>query len=467
MNTTGGVISAFPDTWEELFEYKQPLDMEALKSSPVFATFLKHVKVKTILYRTSGSVSGISSACLITHILRSKKGLSTTHHRLMFAISVADMCSSFFLALSTILVPKEMAYFIPGAKGNTTSCTIQGFVISAVFIVVALYNCSICFYYLAIIRYNKKDDYIRNKLEPWFHGVSISIPFMLNIILLFFKAYNEANGGACFLEPSKPPHCIGYEDGYEHPDFHIPCGRGNGTENPKLYRAVTSIGFIFVLILTPCVIIGTMLLMHASVSKIGNKVRRYSINALNLNDNNPPEEKGILGRVKQFFVPCLSGNNAATTTRSNAPATSHKRAVLVMALGYALAWGLVWIPYMILRFVWRSHATEKMIAITSPLQGFFNFLVFMSPKVRREKSRRRRGKQNLTWVQAFVKAYTSRGEERRATLTQLRVTQLRESTLATRSETRCQRYQRVFQKFVGSRTKTSATQAGAVGAEEL
>ena len=134
-----------------------------------------------------------------------------------------------------------------------------------------------------------------------------------------------------------------------------------------------------------------------------------------------------------------------------------------MAFGCALAWGLVWIPYMILRFVWRSHETEKMIAITTPLQGFFNFLVFMSPQVRREKSRRRRGKQNLTWVQAFVKAYTSRGEEGRPTLTQLR-----ESNVPARNETsRFQRHRRVFQKFVGSRTKTRATQSGAVSAAEV
>ena len=137
---------------------------------------------------------------------------------------------------------------------------------------------------------------------------------------------------------------------------------------------------------------------------------------------------------KQIIFSCLSGNNAARiATRSNAPATiSHKRSVLVMAFGYASAWGLVWIPYIIvMMFVWRSHATEKMLAFMSPLQGFFNFLVFMSPKVRREKSRRRRrGNKNLTWVQAFVKAFTSRGEERR-----LKLAQSRERNAPVRNET--------------------------------
>jgi hypothetical protein len=29
-----------------------------------------------------------------------------------------------------------------------------------------------------MIRYNKKDEYIRKKLEPWFHGISIIVPFV-------------------------------------------------------------------------------------------------------------------------------------------------------------------------------------------------------------------------------------------------------------------------------------------------
>ncbi len=50
-------------------------------------------------------------------------------------------------------------------------------------------------------------------------------------------------------------------------------------------------------------------------------------------------------------------------------------------------------------------------ACLTPLQGLFNFLVLMSPKVRNTK-RPRRG-ENLTWYQAFIKTFTSRGERRR------------------------------------------------------
>jgi hypothetical protein len=82
-----------------------------------------------------------------------------------------------------------------------------------------------------------------------------------------------------------------------------------------------------------------------------------------------------------------------------------------MAAGYAFAWAFVFIPFMIVFFFHESHATEILHSCLNPLQGLFNFLVFMSPKVRNAKKTRRG--ENLSWRQAFIKAYMARGERRR------------------------------------------------------
>jgi len=82
-----------------------------------------------------------------------------------------------------------------------------------------------------------------------------------------------------------------------------------------------------------------------------------------------------------------------------------------MAAGYAFAWALVWMPFMIVFFLQESYATLILLACLTPLQGLFNFLVFMSPKVRNVK-RPRRG-ENLNWCRASIKAYMSRGERMR------------------------------------------------------
>ena len=141
---------------------------------------------------TSGSISFIASMLLVTHILRSHEYLSTTYHRLIFGLSCADIISSFCHALSSTMVPKEMNYLVPFASGNIVTCDAQGFLIWFANGVSMSYNCAVCFYYfLAIITYNKKHDYIEKKLEPWFHGISISIPLVYSIIYLVTKSFKQ------------------------------------------------------------------------------------------------------------------------------------------------------------------------------------------------------------------------------------------------------------------------------------
>ena len=340
--------------------------------------------------------------------------------------------SSFANVLGSTMVPKEMNYYVLGAQGNMTTCTAQGFLIAVGFITTNLYNCSICLYYLSIIRYNKKDEYIRNKLEPWFHGISIIFPLAGGFVAIAMKAYNVKDS-VCFFQTFDAPHCIGYENGDTPEGFSIPCGRGDGGENPILYLVTSIVGFGSVLIVTPTVIIGTMLLMYRSVSKIEKNMRNYGVGALRLKvrpgggnrgdaavtnrTSGATNDQGIMSRIKRssmrIITPCLHSRDdqPRPTSRSKSRATSQKRAILHMATGYALAWAFVFIPFMIHFFLHESHATLIISACLTPLQGLFNFLVFMSPKVRSAKQPRR-GENFLSWHQAFIKAYMSRGERR-------------------------------------------------------
>jgi hypothetical protein len=410
-------------------------DFEAFLNSNLPATIRNQIKTYAIIHRITGSVSTIASTCLIVHILRSHHGLSTTYHRLVFGLCIADILSSYAQALTTTMAPKEMNYLVPYAQGNTATCTAQGFLLAVGVIAAALYNCSICLYYLSIIRYNKKDEYIRNKLEPWFHGTSIIIPLAVGFIGIAMKGYNiNGSASACFIMPNDPQHCIGYENGDTPEGFSIPCGRGNGEENPILYLVTSIVGFGSTLIVTPTVIVGTTLLMYRSVSKIEQRMRNYGVRALRLNvrpagggnrgenaETNSThvatndQHDGVMRRIKRFFmcmVPrCLHDDDQPRPPSRSNRATSQKRAILHMATGYALAWAFVFIPFMIPFFFLNSNATLILASCLTPLQGLFNVLAFMSPKVRSAKQPRRG--ENLTWRQAFIKAYMSRGERRR------------------------------------------------------
>jgi hypothetical protein len=463
MNTT-----TFPDSWGDLWKSDQPLDFEAFLNSGLLATKHNQNNTRGIIYRTSGSVSTIASICLIVHILRSHHGLSTTYHRLMFGLCIGDIMSSFAYALGSTMVPKEMNYFLPSAQGNMTTCTAQGFLLTVGGPTANLYNCSICLYYLSIIRYNKKDEYIRNKLEPWFHGISIIFPLVVGFILMAMKGYNVRNS-ACVVGPNDPPHCIGYENGDTPEGFSIPCGRGDGGENQILYLVTAIGGFGSTMIVTPAIIAGTMLLMYRSVSKIEQRMRNYGVGALRLKARsgggnrgnnaatNSTQSQGIMSRIKRFFM-CmiprclhLRDDQPRPIPRSNRT-SSQKRAILHMATGYALAWAFVFIPFIIYVLLHESYATAILNSCLLPLQGLFNFLVFMSPKVRSAKQPRRG--EHLSWRQAFIKAYMSRGE-RRKTGRNLRSRNTRTGSMVSLPQS--------VQRFVKSillRTSTRDTRSG-------
>jgi hypothetical protein len=202
--------------------------------------------------------------------------------------------------------------------------------------------------------------------------------------------------------------------------------------------------------------------MFRSVAKIEQRMQNYGVNALrrlrtapaapttNSDSTDQQEARGFVLKLKQvvkylcqanhrfamwcFRFPC-AGNvgcydpeRPSRETKSNKMA-SQKRAVLQMAFGYAGAWLLVWAPFfaaIVFLIVTLSVPPDFMLIMvtsTAPLQGFFNFIVFMAPKVRTKRmmAMRRRGagantssdnnnqKQQLTWFQAFNKAYMDRG----------------------------------------------------------
>merc|ERR1712216_364365 len=87
------------------------------------------------------------------------------------------------------------------------------------------------------------------------------------------------------------------------------------------------------------------------------------------------------------------------------------RVVLNRALAYSTAYLLSWSFFIAGTFFdlsgmeWPTFLWY-LSEIFNPLQGFFNFCIFMYPKVKNAKSR---GGENMTWFQAFRQAFWSRG----------------------------------------------------------
>jgi hypothetical protein len=323
---------------------------------------------------------------------------------------------------------------------------------------------------LAIITYNKKYDYIKKNLEPWFHGISIFFPLVFSVILLATNTYNGPEGGNCTVVPYDPPHCIGYKAGEIPEGYSIPCGRGGADDSHAELRTIALSVVAFTrLIITPLIILVTMVRMFRSITKIEKQIQKYGVSALRglrrtrtpaaptNNDNSIHQHEAsyfankfrklrkclclLMTDTSQrnhrfpilfFLCPCAGEagcddpeSRQLRRTKSNQMA-SQKRAVLYMAYGYAGAWLLTWSAHFVSIIIFFAKSYPPDIALIfmswmAPLQGFFNFLVFMAPKVRTTRTLAMRwartdssdnnnqNQQHLTWCQAFYRAYMDRG----------------------------------------------------------
>ena len=278
----------------------------------------------------------------------------------------------------------------------------------------------ICFYYLSIITYNKKDEYIKRKLEPWFHVVPIILTIAIGTIGLIMKQYNNNGiGGNYHPANYNPPHCQGVANGIIPEGFKVPCGRGD-TESGNISKLIID---LMPVIFIPAIIIGTM---YRTVRKIERKMRNYGTSALRRRASqlqpravgNPNAARLRENHTAVFLFlatlkikllsicPCACRNGS--TSRSNNARGSQKRAVLYMAMSYSLTCALMWIPFYINQCVSDHKATRILHAIFQPLQGLYNLVVYMSPKVRNARNMKR-GK--LPWRQAITKAWMSKGEK--------------------------------------------------------
>ncbi len=178
-----------------------------------------------------------------------------------------------------MVVLKEMSYSIPFASGNTaTSCDTIGFLIHhfAVSGSVCYKNGSICFYYLAIIStYNKKYDYIRRKLEPWFHRISILFPLIFSDILL---AMGQREG---FVFQNHITRRIALDTKrqiFQKKDiaFHVGGVAQAYGGHAELRQKSLFVQWLYVLIITPESILVTMATMFRSVSNIETRMQKYA-----------------------------------------------------------------------------------------------------------------------------------------------------------------------------------------------
>mmetsp|Transcript_5681 Transcript_5681/g.12474 ORF Transcript_5681/g.12474 Transcript_5681/m.12474 type:complete len:445 (-) Transcript_5681:631-1965(-) len=372
-----------------------------------------HSTAAGVTKSSSAIVSIISSSALIWMVLRSRDRLSTAYHRLLLGMSIADLLVSFQFASFQAMIPSDVNYAVWNAGGNQASCIAQGFFAVFGWSCSLLYSCSLNIFSLAIVKYNKPERYIRTKMEPFLHGVPILHSLAFCILGLVTQGFNgNVVLGECFLPVYDPPHCIGYEDGQVREGFEIPCGRGSD--------AYAAFSYAWALVLsfgTPITVVATLGMMFKHVSQLDKRITRYGAAAISGDapqqnaDTAAPTTVGGIGGFSSRVISSVASSVGSTfgrSFRSNSnERLSNGRRVMHRAIAYSIAYLLTWSWFIAMMVMWMvrapvPNALDYIASIFSPLQGLFNLMIFMQPKVMTAK--RSQGG-NLSWCQAFAKAF--------------------------------------------------------------
>ena len=137
----------------------------------IYAAKIGDDKTLAILSGTSSIVSIISSCLLIFIMIRSKAGLSTIRNRLLLGMSIGDILYSMTNATFNYMIPRDVSYMVWNANGHLVSCDALGFIAVMGSLTTLYYSSSLNLYYLAQVRYEKTESYIRAKIEPALHAM--------------------------------------------------------------------------------------------------------------------------------------------------------------------------------------------------------------------------------------------------------------------------------------------------------
>jgi hypothetical protein len=333
--------------------------------------------------------------------------------RILVSISVADIIFSMGFFLSTWPAPSDLTY-IRFNVGNQATCTFQGFIVQLGYVASPLFNVALALCFLLRIRYRWTDFRLR-RLEPWTQGYIWAFALTCAIYPIPLGLYNNS-WEICWIEPY-PMDCL---DSVRYGD-EADCTRG---DNAWIHALVFQV-FPWVCILCALISMG---MIYATVRQVEHRNARYagyaySSSAASDESQNATTSVAKKTRLSNIMASLLLRSAAPPPTAVEAPVNTcsqqqrggeainppsseqpmtpqrprrnkanHQRSdkVATQAMWYIAAFFATYILDFISAISWYIHDSywfwlDIFAYFFLPLQGFFNFCVFI--RTRKMKSR--------------------------------------------------------------------------------
>ena len=375
---------------------------------------LKTSEQWAVLQMPSGVLSFLGSSLLIWTILRSKKKLSLPYRRIIFGISIFDLCQSFSQATALTFVPRDLQWDPSNwAFGTIESCEFQGFVMTLGTAAIPMYLCSLCVYYFCIVALNMRKQ-VFQRIEPCLHAVPILYALVMASYALA-KDYLNNYGSFCYIHAS-PWGCEMTSE--------VECTRGVGAAQFNLI-------VMYIQMANLVIIFGAMSVIVYQAKKIEKRNRRY-LNVYSSNNKDRSSTHGPARRVSLYLKSTLTLKSLSTTNssknevdtstatarnsilqqRQRGMATERTRETTKQALLYVgsilLSYGFQWVNAIII-FI-RGKEIKIIAQLGSfffPLQGLFNIFVYCRPHI---VALQKKYPGEYSWFRAFKVVLMSGGD---------------------------------------------------------
>uniref|UniRef100_A0A7S4HP79 Uncharacterized protein n=1 Tax=Odontella aurita TaxID=265563 RepID=A0A7S4HP79_9STRA len=315
--------------------------------------------------RVTGVISIAASSIIVWIVLRDRATkLTKTRYRILLGMSVADIINSTAFALSSAPTPRGTARSF-GAIGTPATCIAQGFAIQLGF-AEPTYSCMLSLYFVLVIKWKMRERHVRRRIEPIMHAVAWLWPLGTALAGIGMQLFNPSTT-VCYME-KYPQRCNKEIDG----TIPCPCTRGADAFFYLIFFAGVQIVIIFVVILW-------------SLSAISVTVRQLEGQLQSAGERGPGDNGGgTVGRLGRLF------GRTRRSVGMRGPRDAHQIKANAMAVqAFLYIWAFL-VTYTLVIFMNLAQefgldlplAVHLLMYTLLPLQGFWNFLAFMHPRVK-------------------------------------------------------------------------------------
>ena len=306
----------------------------------------------------TASLSMFGSLWIVVEVLRDKKKRGLSYHRLVCALSVFDfVLSSWFLASNLFRVISE-----DRPETYIRACEAGGFFAYWSSLTIPIYNLGLATYFYLTINHGWREDKMRNSFEKWVHRCVPPLTAIVSFVPIPLNLYNYWTS-VCFVT-------YGGE------------GRGKSPEQDDWFW-----GIFWGIVLTSAVCVTALMCsIYLHTYTTLKKSARFSFDRSNITVRDSSSVVGS-GTIH---------SNQGSTVMSKASSSTLRR-TRTMALLYTIPFTITWVIPVIVQilthFHWKNGGTLMSplfsyvflvwLATFLPLQGFFNWIIYIFPRLQR------------------------------------------------------------------------------------